>query len=167
MNRVKKSPWLHPVRASGIKTNSLSFEFSSGLNNGTEVRVFFQLGSWGHHVTEASLRHRSHKINLELVSAGWNDVGYHGSEILTPEIDRLAGEGVKLESYYVQPLCTPSRSQLLFGRDTVRTTCSPSQPDQPPAEPGSAEAKVPSTVCFCKLTLVLCRILPVSSLYRS
>ena len=46
-------------------------------------------------------------------------MGYHGSEILTPEIDRLAAEGVKLESYYAQPLCTPSRSQLLFGRNTV------------------------------------------------
>lgn len=52
---------------------------------------------------------------------GWNDVGYHGSEIMTPEIDRLAAEGIRLESYYVQPLCTPSRSQLLFGRNTARS----------------------------------------------
>ena len=52
---------------------------------------------------------------------GFNDVGYHGSEILTPNLDRLAGEGVKLENYYVQPICTPTRSQLMSGRYQVRS----------------------------------------------
>lgn len=46
---------------------------------------------------------------------GWNDIGYHGSEIQTPNLDKLAGNGVKLENYYVQPICTPSRSQLMSG----------------------------------------------------
>ena len=46
---------------------------------------------------------------------GWNDIGYHGSEIHTPNLDKLAGNGVKLENYYVQPICTPSRSQLMSG----------------------------------------------------
>lgn len=50
---------------------------------------------------------------------GFNDVGYHGSEIRTPNLDRLAEEGVKLENYYVQPICTPTRSQLLSGRYQV------------------------------------------------
>ncbi|KAL0177856.1 hypothetical protein M9458_026750, partial [Cirrhinus mrigala] len=47
---------------------------------------------------------------------GYNDIGYHGSEIHTPVLDQLAGEGVKLENYYVQPICSPSRSQLMTGR---------------------------------------------------
>mgnify|MGYP001794491143 FL=1 len=46
---------------------------------------------------------------------GWNDIGYHGSEIKTPHLDKLAANGVKLENYYVQPICTPSRSQLMSG----------------------------------------------------
>ena len=50
---------------------------------------------------------------------GWNDVGYHGSEIHTPTLDRLAADGVKLDSYYVQPICSPTRSQLLTGRYQV------------------------------------------------
>ena len=50
---------------------------------------------------------------------GWNDIGYHGSEIKTPQLDKLASEGVKLESYYVQPVCTPTRSQLMTGRYQV------------------------------------------------
>ncbi len=52
---------------------------------------------------------------------GWNDIGYHGSEIKTPNLDQLAAEGVKLENYYVQPICTPSRSQLLSGRYQIHT----------------------------------------------
>jgi hypothetical protein len=50
---------------------------------------------------------------------GYNDVGYHGSEIKTPNIDKLAMSGVRLENYYVQPVCTPTRGQLLTGRYQV------------------------------------------------
>ncbi|KAM9307267.1 arylsulfatase B [Pholidichthys leucotaenia] len=52
---------------------------------------------------------------------GWYDVGYHGSEIKTPNLDRLSAGGVRLENYYVQPLCTPSRNQLLTGRYQIHT----------------------------------------------
>ncbi len=47
---------------------------------------------------------------------GWADVGYHGSEIPTPNIDKLAAEGVKLEHHYVAPVCSPTRAGLLSGR---------------------------------------------------
>ncbi|XP_062502311.1 arylsulfatase B-like isoform X2 [Corticium candelabrum] len=52
---------------------------------------------------------------------GFHDIGYHDSEIRTPVLDKLAGEGVKLENYYVQPICTPTRSQLLSGRYQIHT----------------------------------------------
>nr|XP_048311899.1 arylsulfatase B [Myodes glareolus] len=65
---------------------------------------------------------------------GWNDVGFHGSVIRTPHLDALAAGGVVLDNYYVQPLCTPSRSQLLTGRYQIHMglqhylikTCQPS-----------------------------------------
>lgn len=47
---------------------------------------------------------------------GWADVGYHGSEIRTPNIDRLAGEGVHFHRHYVMPTCTPTRVGLISGR---------------------------------------------------
>ena len=51
-----------------------------------------------------------------------NDIGFHGSEIKTPHLDKLATEeGIRLENYYVQPICTPSRSQLLSGRYQIHT----------------------------------------------
>lgn len=51
---------------------------------------------------------------------GWNDVGYHGSEIQTPTLDRLATEGVKFERFYVHSECTPTRSSLLTGKTAAR-----------------------------------------------
>lgn len=47
---------------------------------------------------------------------GWADVGYHGSPIPTPNIDRLVREGVELDQHYVAPVCTPTRAALLSGR---------------------------------------------------
>jgi len=51
---------------------------------------------------------------------GWNDVGYHGSEIHTPNIDRLASQGVRFERAYSFPLCSPTRSGLMTGRSPMR-----------------------------------------------
>jgi len=49
---------------------------------------------------------------------GYNDLGcYGGTEIKTPNLDRLAAAGVRLTSFYVTwPACTPSRGSLLTGR---------------------------------------------------
>lgn len=51
---------------------------------------------------------------------GWADVGYHGSDIETPNIDRLAKEGMRLERFYSLPVCTPTRSALMTGRDPIK-----------------------------------------------
>jgi len=56
---------------------------------------------------------------------GWGDPGvYGGGEPVgaaTPNMDRLAREGLKLTSAYSQPTCTPTRSAILTGRLPVRT----------------------------------------------
>ncbi len=51
---------------------------------------------------------------------GWNDVGYHNPEIKTPNIDRLARDGVELDNFYVSPVCSPTRAALLTGRPPSR-----------------------------------------------
>ncbi len=47
---------------------------------------------------------------------GWNDVGYHGSDIQTPNLDQLAAEGVELQRFYAQTSCSPTRAALLSGQ---------------------------------------------------
>jgi len=51
---------------------------------------------------------------------GWHDVGFHSSEIRTPNIDRLASEGVRFERAYSFPVCSPTRSGLMTGRSPMR-----------------------------------------------
>jgi arylsulfatase A-like enzyme len=51
---------------------------------------------------------------------GWKDVGFHGSDIKTPNIDKLAETGARLEQFYAQPMCTPSRAALMTGRYPFR-----------------------------------------------
>ncbi|OWF47903.1 arylsulfatase B-like [Mizuhopecten yessoensis] len=46
---------------------------------------------------------------------GWNDVGFRNPDMITPNIDKLAYEGVILNQSYVQPLCTPSRNAFMTG----------------------------------------------------
>lgn len=51
---------------------------------------------------------------------GWRDVSFHGGEIKTPNIDRLAEEGVELDRFYVAPVCSPTRAGLMTGRYPIR-----------------------------------------------
>ena len=48
---------------------------------------------------------------------GYNDLGVLNDEVISPNLDRIANEGVRLTSFYVAwPACTPSRGALLTGR---------------------------------------------------
>ncbi|XP_022624503.1 arylsulfatase B isoform X3 [Seriola dumerili] len=64
---------------------------------------------------------RPHVVFVLADDFGWYDVGYHSSEIRTPNLDKVSATGVRLENYYVQPLCTPSRNQLMTGRYQIHT----------------------------------------------
>ncbi|MGI8708965.1 MAG: sulfatase-like hydrolase/transferase, partial [Actinomycetota bacterium] len=46
---------------------------------------------------------------------GYSDVGCFGSEIPTPNVDRLAREGVRYTNFHVTPQCSPTRASLLTG----------------------------------------------------
>ena len=79
-------------------------------------------GSAMHSVYAADAKHP----NLVIILAddlGYGDLGAYGHQIVkTPNIDKLAQEGVKFTNYYAPaPLCSPSRAGLLTGRMPFRT----------------------------------------------
>ena len=53
---------------------------------------------------------------------GFSDVGCFGSEIKTPNIDRLAAKGVRFTDFHAAAACSPTRSMLLSGTDHRETT---------------------------------------------
>ena len=68
-------------------------------------------------VLAASQPHICHLLADDL---GWNDVGYHNQRIRTPHLDALAADGIKLESFYTQLVCSPSRAAIMTGKYPFR-----------------------------------------------
>jgi len=71
--------------------------------------------------------HHGRRPNILIVlfdDVGWGDFGCYGGGAAvgspTPNIDRLAREGLLLTSCYSQPTCTPSRASLMTGRVPMR-----------------------------------------------
>ncbi|CAE8600890.1 unnamed protein product, partial [Polarella glacialis] len=60
-------------------------------------------------------------VLLVLDDIGWADVGYHGGNFPTPNIDKLAKTGVELDRMYVMPQCSPTRAAIMTGRYSFRT----------------------------------------------
>ena len=72
---------------------------------------------------EAAATPPARQPNIVFIMAddlGNADLGYRGGEVQTPNIDKLAKEGVRLESFYGQQVCTPSRAALMTGRYPMR-----------------------------------------------
>ena len=58
--------------------------------------------------------------NIVLIVAddlGFSDIGSFGSEISTPSLDALAGQGLKLTNFHTAPTCGPTRAMLMTGID--------------------------------------------------
>lgn len=68
-------------------------------------------------VGNTSYQNKSPNIVIILADdLGWGDVGYHGSDIRTPNLDKLAETSIRLNRFYVAPVSTPTRAGLLTGR---------------------------------------------------
>ena len=97
---------------------------SSGTKSATlrrgAVAVLAVLGLW----SVGSLALAATKPNIVVIvndDLGWGDVGYHGAEIRTPNLDALAKRGVELNRYYTYAVCSPMRAALMSGRSSLET----------------------------------------------
>jgi arylsulfatase len=78
----------------------------------------------GSSAAAALLRGQTRPPNIVFIYAddlGYGDLGVYGSKIRTPNLDRMAAEGVRFTQFYsANPVCSPSRAALLTGRYPTR-----------------------------------------------
>ncbi|MBN2030979.1 sulfatase-like hydrolase/transferase [bacterium] len=97
------------------KTNNSRRDFLKTVSGGILSSLF---------ITWRCTSGRKQKPNIVLIMA--DDLGFEcigangGNSYSTPVLDRLAAEGTRFEHCYAQPLCTPSRVQLMTGIYNVR-----------------------------------------------
>ena len=61
-------------------------------------------------------------VYIVLDDVGYSAIGCYGGPIDTPNIDRLAAEGVRYTQFHTTALCSPTRSCLLTGRNHTRNS---------------------------------------------
>ena len=59
---------------------------------------------------------KPHLVFFMADDTGWNNVGWHNPDMLTPHADALVAEGVELDRHYAFVYCSPSRSSFMTGR---------------------------------------------------
>jgi len=62
-------------------------------------------------------------VIIYLDDVGFSDFGCYGAETVTPNIDRLAGNGLRFSGYTTVPMCTPARAALMTGRNPHSVGC--------------------------------------------
>lgn len=67
--------------------------------------------------TKLSVAGKANIVYIVLDDMGYSDLGCYGSNISTPNIDRLARQGIIYSDYCTQPMSSPSRAALLTGSD--------------------------------------------------
>jgi len=74
-------------------------------------------------ISQAKDKAKNNQPNILILLAddlGFGDVGFNGSDIKTPNIDRISSEGVRLNQFYSCPMCSPTRAGLMTGRYPLR-----------------------------------------------
>ena len=76
------------------------------------------VATWSSLPVAASISERSPRPNIIIVMVddmGYSDIGCYGGEIDTPNIDRMAKNGLRFSSFYNAGRCCPTRASLLTG----------------------------------------------------
>ena len=87
-------------------------------NNLNPFSLFFLLFIWSCQIQ------KNNPPNVILIISddqGWGDLSLNGNlDLTTPHIDRLGETGVQFDRFYVSPVCSPTRAEILTGRHHVR-----------------------------------------------
>eukprot|EP01065_Artemidia_motanka_P003145 TRINITY_DN1149_c0_g1_i1.p1 TRINITY_DN1149_c0_g1~~TRINITY_DN1149_c0_g1_i1.p1 ORF type:complete len:513 (+),score=194.27 TRINITY_DN1149_c0_g1_i1:77-1615(+) len=74
---------------------------------------------------------RPHIIFIMADDQGWNNIGSHNGDLITPHTKELVAEGVELSRHYVFKFCSPTRCSLLSGRLPIHVNQENSATEQP------------------------------------
>lgn len=84
---------------------------------GSLVAVAFLLAL----ISDAQATEKPNVIVILADDLGYGDLSCYGAnDIATPNIDRMAVEGAKFNSFYVSPVCSPTRAALMTGSHSTR-----------------------------------------------
>jgi arylsulfatase A-like enzyme len=67
-------------------------------------------------VSNAQTSKKPNIIVIMVDDLGYSDIGAYGSEIQTPNLDKLAAGGLRLREFYNNSICAPTRASLLTGQ---------------------------------------------------
>src|SRR5690606_26142849 len=67
-------------------------------------------------VSYAQTQDRPNIVVILADTLGYSDLGSYGSEIATPNLDRLAREGLRFQQFYNNSICAPTRASLITGQ---------------------------------------------------
>ena len=88
------------------------------MNNRFQIGAIAGIGTLALTINTCSTSNPQQKPNIILILAddmGYSDIGCFGSEIETPNLDRLAGQGVRMTRFYNASRSCPTRASLLTG----------------------------------------------------
>ncbi len=89
------------------------------------LTIVLIIGFFNHSDVKAKSEKRPNILLILLDNTGWGDFGaYGGGELRgapSPNIDKLADDGLLLQNFNTEPQCTPSRSALMTGRFAIRS----------------------------------------------
>jgi len=89
-----------------------------GLGTGAALSSFAALQGCGQGAENSGSRIDDTRPNIVLIMAddmGFSDIGCYGGEIDTPNIDKLAADGIRFTRFYNNAICVPTRASLLTG----------------------------------------------------
>lgn len=81
------------------------------------ILLFLTLVTIGPAVGQKKPANKRPNIVLIMVDdMGYSDIGSYGSEIKTPNLDKLASEGIRFREFYNNSICAPTRASLITGQ---------------------------------------------------
>jgi arylsulfatase A-like enzyme len=76
--------------------------------------VLLSISYWS--IAQQKQASRPNIILIMVDDMGYSDIAPYGSEIQTPNLSRLAAEGLRLQEFYNNSICAPTRASLLTGQ---------------------------------------------------